>query len=542
MTARPRGSDLPETLSRVRLVEWLARRVELREPGAIVRFGDGERSALEAMSDDADSIAAATRRIEEESGLSLSPEAVLDVGHGVARAFDEADVLGVLFGRFDSERLNWHTSRYLEGLASGRRPALLAGTQLHQAIVERLPDLLAGRRVSAISCRDVGPVLEGEWDLEDVAVYQVPSQHSAREVDGPYEVAMHDVPIWPDAHDRVLAELKVREPGEAFLVGAGVFGKDLCIEIREKGGLALDLGSALDRIVGKITRGPMRRVRLLHAQGMPVTEIVAHLEERYGVEVDSEKVERLAEDEDPHWFGNPHDLGQLLRLLPGFHVLRPEPREEILGDRDGAPRIVHRGAGGRPEIALTFDDGPSQWTEEIAAVFAQHRCQATFFLCGAAVEERPEIVTALAAAGHELGNHLWSHSNASSQSEDELRAEIERTTDAIETAGAPRPTLIRPPYFSAPRAVAKAAAATGATAVILRSIGTSDWEARSPRQIVLPVLSNIEPGDIVCLHDGVSPDKRDTDNRRPTVDAVKRLVPALLARGLRPVTVSELLG
>jgi peptidoglycan/xylan/chitin deacetylase (PgdA/CDA1 family) len=230
---------------------------------------------------------------------------------------------------------------------------------------------------------------------------------------------------------------------------------------------------------------------------------------------------------------------------PGFHVLRPEPREETLADAPGAlggaPAIVHRGSGERPEVALTFDDGPARWTPEIAAVFERHDCRTTFFARGAAVAERPETVAALAAAGHELGNHLWSHTNAATQSARELRGEIERTADAIETAGAPRPTLVRPPYFNAPRAVAEAAAGTGASAVVLRSIGTSDWEASSREQIVAPVLANIEPGDIVCLHDGISSDKRDTDSRQVTVDAVKRLVPRLLKRGLHPVTVSQLL-
>lgn len=208
----------------------------------------------------------------------------------------------------------------------------------------------------------------------------------------------------------------------------------------------------------------------------------------------------------------------------------------------GGVSIVHRGAGERAEIALTFDDGPSRWTADVAAAFERHGCLATFFVRGAAVEERPETVAALAAAGHELGNHLWSHSNASTQSRGELREEIERTADAIEAAGAPRPELIRPPYFSAPTAVADAAAGTGASAVILRSIGSSDWEAKSAAAIHPPILAHIQAGDIVCLHDGISSDKRDSDSRQPTVDAVRQLVPALLERGLRPVTVSELLG
>lgn len=63
---------------------------------------------------------------------------------------------------------------------------------------------------------------------------------------------------------------------------------------------------------------------------------------------------------------------------PGFHVLRPEPREETLAGVAGAPPIVHRGAGRRAEIALSFDDGPSRWTAEIAAAFELHGCLATF--------------------------------------------------------------------------------------------------------------------------------------------------------------------
>ncbi|HMJ73588.1 MAG TPA: polysaccharide deacetylase family protein [Solirubrobacterales bacterium] len=227
---------------------------------------------------------------------------------------------------------------------------------------------------------------------------------------------------------------------------------------------------------------------------------------------------------------------------PGFHVVRPDRREELAsGGEDGGVKIVHRGPRRRAEIALTFDDGPSRWTAAVAAPFEECGCHATFFLRGAAVEERPETVAALAEGGHEVGNHLWSHADASSQSRAEIRAEIERTADAIEAAGAPRPTLVRPPYFSAPQRVAEAASETGARAVILRSIGSADWAAASAEQIFSPVLANAEPGDIVCLHDGISSDKRDSDSREPTSTAIKRLVPALLERGLQPVTVSELL-
>jgi peptidoglycan/xylan/chitin deacetylase (PgdA/CDA1 family) len=206
------------------------------------------------------------------------------------------------------------------------------------------------------------------------------------------------------------------------------------------------------------------------------------------------------------------------------------------------PPIVSRGTGERAEIALSFDDGPGRWTAEIAHALERHGCRATFFLRGLAVEERPGTVAALAAAGHELGNHLWSHSDSTTLSRDELQAELERTADAVERAGGRRPELVRPPYFKGPEQVADAASGCGVRAVVQRSIAVSDWKASSAAQIYEPVMERAGPGDIVCLHDGISSDKRDTDSREPTAAAVRRLVPALLERGLRPVTVSRLLG
>ncbi|MEA2219187.1 MAG: peptidoglycan-N-acetylglucosamine deacetylase [Solirubrobacteraceae bacterium] len=204
----------------------------------------------------------------------------------------------------------------------------------------------------------------------------------------------------------------------------------------------------------------------------------------------------------------------------------------------GRARIVSRGPGSRPGVALTFDDGPSPWTAAIAAALEAHGCRGTFFVLGAAVQRDPQTVAALAAAGHELGNHLWGHHDPAGQSRAELRGEIERTAQAIHAAAGVRPTLVRPPYCGAPDRVARAA---GGGVVVLRSVDPADWSAASDETIVARVLEAAGPGDVVCLHDGVAPRNRGTDSRAPTVAAVVRLVPALLERGLRPVTVSELL-
>jgi peptidoglycan/xylan/chitin deacetylase (PgdA/CDA1 family) len=217
------------------------------------------------------------------------------------------------------------------------------------------------------------------------------------------------------------------------------------------------------------------------------------------------------------------------------------PQPTTADRQRGRPPIVYSGDTSRGEIALTFDDGPSRWTADVARAFEDHGCRATFFLRGPMVEERPKVVAALADAGHELGNHLWTHTDASAQSTAEIRTELRRTARAIRAAGGVRPRLVRPPYHRGPDRVATAASGTDVRAIVLRSIAVSDWAAKSEEEVFDPVLAAAGPGDIVCLHDGISPDERDGDSREPTVAAVRRLVPALLERDLLPVTVSRLL-
>jgi peptidoglycan/xylan/chitin deacetylase (PgdA/CDA1 family) len=101
---------------------------------------------------------------------------------------------------------------------------------------------------------------------------------------------------------------------------------------------------------------------------------------------------------------------------------------------------------------------------------------------------------------------------------------------------------VRPPYCGAPRAVARAAGRGARTLVVLRSVDPADWSTDRPDEIVERVLAKAGPGDIVCLHDGVAPHNTGTDTREATAAAVAQLVPALLQRDLRPVTVSELLA
>jgi peptidoglycan/xylan/chitin deacetylase (PgdA/CDA1 family) len=208
------------------------------------------------------------------------------------------------------------------------------------------------------------------------------------------------------------------------------------------------------------------------------------------------------------------------------------PASQLLG------RTVFHGPRGSRRIALTFDDGPSDWTPAVLEVLGAHKVTATFFVCGRNAERRPELMQALAADGHEVGNHTYSHPCLLLHSARTAEDEIGRTQRIIgETAGVV-PKWFRPPYGVRAPGLRRILPSLGLTSVLWTAIG-NDWKCKAD-QIVARVLRKTKNGGIICLHDG---DRADgIAERRETVAAVKRIVPELHSRGFEFVTVSRLLG
>lgn len=203
--------------------------------------------------------------------------------------------------------------------------------------------------------------------------------------------------------------------------------------------------------------------------------------------------------------------------------------------------VVHRGeASGGDRIALTFDDGPSQWTGAILDGLREHGAHATFFVLGSAIDGREALLRRAVEEGHELGNHLYSHRDATQLADREIRDELRRTAARIEGLGLPRPTLVRPPYGAAPGRVARIAARLGAGPVIVWSLDPSDWRD-DERAIAAGILERAHAGAIVCLHDGRPDETNSRPTREATVAALPRVLDELGGRGYRFVTVSELL-
>ena len=181
------------------------------------------------------------------------------------------------------------------------------------------------------------------------------------------------------------------------------------------------------------------------------------------------------------------------------------------------------------EIALTFDDGPSNETPRLLDVLDALEVPATFFVCGRNVERRPGTARAILKAGHALGNHTFSHLCLPLCPFDLVQREIVRAQDAIGAATGCRVTIFRPPYGLRARALKDVLPDHGLTGVHWSVMGM-DWKWSADR-IAKRVESRADPGAIVCLHDGQA--TRAQTDRTQTIEAVRRIVPKLRDRGYR---------
>jgi peptidoglycan/xylan/chitin deacetylase (PgdA/CDA1 family) len=204
--------------------------------------------------------------------------------------------------------------------------------------------------------------------------------------------------------------------------------------------------------------------------------------------------------------------------------------------------IVAAGPERGRRLALTFDDGPGDSTDEVLDVLGAEGARATFFVIGGYVGGREPTLRRAVAAGHELGVHGFEHLNALFVREPATIArELETCADALEAALGERPRLVRPPYGGDAGRTAREAGKLGLGPVILWTVLCFDWEdGAQPEAIVEHVRAEAHPGGIVCLHDG---DRKDPSApREATVAALPELVRGLRADGYELVTVTELLG
>ena len=177
-------------------------------------------------------------------------------------------------------------------------------------------------------------------------------------------------------------------------------------------------------------------------------------------------------------------------------------------------------------VALTFDDGPSDFTDRLLDCLEENNVKATFFLCGKEVDYFQEPVKRMEQLGCELGNHTYDHPDLTTLSTDEITSQLSRTDQLIQELTGHIATVVRPPYGSFNDTVAEIAARP----LILWSLDTLDWETQNVDSTVQNVMDNVSDGQIILMHDIF----------KESVDAAEVFIPQLLQEGYQLVTISEL--
>jgi peptidoglycan/xylan/chitin deacetylase (PgdA/CDA1 family) len=183
-------------------------------------------------------------------------------------------------------------------------------------------------------------------------------------------------------------------------------------------------------------------------------------------------------------------------------------------------------------IALTFDDGPSPYTDRLLQILKDADAKATFFLIGNKVAANPAGAKRIADAGMEFGSHTWEHPNMTMIPAEDVASQFSRANDAITAATGRTPSLWRPAGGLSDDMVRQTAGRFG-LAEILWDVVPFDWINDSNTAATRYMLMTyIKPGSVVLFHDTYS----------STIDLVYQFIPVLKANGYRLVTVSELLG
>ncbi len=219
-------------------------------------------------------------------------------------------------------------------------------------------------------------------------------------------------------------------------------------------------------------------------------------------------------------------------VTAGYNTMAP--RSQLYGRT-----FIGEGRGSR-RLALTFDDGPNDpHTLHLLEALARHNVQATFFMIGKFVAQRPGIARAVGEAGHAIGNHTSSHPNLIFRYAADVRREIEECERVLDDAGVAHKNLFRPPHGGRTPAVLRTVRRLG-MAPIMWSVSAWDWNPHPPEKIAQIVQRQVRGGDIILMHDGGH--ERMGVDRSASVRAADLIVRRYLDAGYEFVTIPEMMG
>jgi peptidoglycan/xylan/chitin deacetylase (PgdA/CDA1 family) len=221
--------------------------------------------------------------------------------------------------------------------------------------------------------------------------------------------------------------------------------------------------------------------------------------------------------------------GKCAEVLPakGGFAFRLRPVRAV-GCSGGSAGLLSNGPRDAKVVALTFDDGPSEYTPSFLQVLREKGVHGTFFEVGQEMASREATMRQILAEGNELGDHTMNHVEYPGYSQ------IAGAAQRIEEYTHFKPCLFRPPGGAVDSGVVATAGSLGMR-TITWDVDPRDWSTPGTSAIYNNVVANARPGSIILMHDGGGP-------RGETLEALPRIIDTLRARGYAFETVSELLG
>ncbi|MFE1787781.1 polysaccharide deacetylase family protein [Streptomyces sp. NPDC059525] len=221
-------------------------------------------------------------------------------------------------------------------------------------------------------------------------------------------------------------------------------------------------------------------------------------------------------------------------LPDASHRLQPMTAEAPARPPAGKPAVRTRPilelpqgpAAGDRAMLLTFDDGPDpRYTPAILDTLRRYGVRAMFFVCGEMATDNRDLLRRMAAEGHVIGNHTWTHPQIPQLTRSALESEIGRTSEVVEQAVGAPPLWFRAPYGAWNRAAFEIGADLGMEPLAW-TVDSLDWTEPGTTTIVSRILDGAAPGVIVLNHDAGG-------NRSQSVRALETYLPQLRGRGYR---------
>jgi peptidoglycan/xylan/chitin deacetylase (PgdA/CDA1 family) len=224
---------------------------------------------------------------------------------------------------------------------------------------------------------------------------------------------------------------------------------------------------------------------------------------------------------------------------PNIDEFNQVPDEEFSRQAKSFPNLYFlEGLHHEKQIALTFDDGPSQYSTAILKVLETNNIKATFFVTGNNIAENESVLKNISENGHTIAHHSWSHPDTSLFENNDLwwQQEFKPTNDLLYDTLGYRVSIFRPPFGRIRDDQIEYLSQKGIL-VINWSIDTRDWNPKTNtvENIENAVITNQHPEAIVLMHDGGG-------DRSNTVAALNHIIQNYKELGFEFVTVDKLLG